>query len=176
MNTRCKDRSYDNFPLSVVALRASLALVLLSAGAVLLFRVHPWGGGAYIALTAITFAGIMAQGCSRCDYYGSTCDNGLSRLTALLFARRSGRGEFPRVARRYLPALVLIGLLPLAAAGLNLITRPALTDVVALSVYLSAGVLVYITTRRLACPRCKMNDVCPLGRRMANAGGAPADR
>jgi hypothetical protein len=156
---------HKNFPLKIVILRAALFIGLLATLSAIVLLQSSWLGAGYLFGVVTLFMTMMSLACTRCDYYDGTCDNGLSVLTRSLFKPKPGRRAFGPIAKRFLIPLATMMIIPLGSSIYGLIRAPSLLGTGLLIGLFVLGGLIYFTSTKLACPRCAMHDVCPLGQR-----------
>ncbi len=157
-------QKYDSFPRSIVAYRAFLFLSLLGVSIAIVISQTVWGGALYGLFVIAVLALQMTTGCSRCDYYHSRCDNGFSVLTRMFVKKKDDRPAFFGAAKRCLYPLMVVIAVPFGVSIWRLMSQQTHLQTVLLGAMITLFALIWITNQRVACPRCSMNDVCPLGK------------
>ncbi len=132
-----------------------------SLGAVIFWRVHPLAAGVYLAY-ALTCMYLLLPRlvCTSCSHYGCTCHSGQGRIASLLFAPRDQAEFATRFRQMRLAAVVFLA--PLLAGIIMLLARFSFGLVV---LTLAFGILALgctrLVTKRLGCPHCQQQHVCP---------------
>jgi len=152
---------YDNFPLSIVAVRIILLTGIMLTGSALMYYYHPWAMIIYLVLAAISMYAILALVCRHCYYHGKRCDLSLGLLAGLLFKKGSEGETFIKNAPRTYPFLAIIALPPLIAGVIAAIRELSTMILLVLIAFIVILITVIVTTRELSCPHCKMQGICP---------------
>ena len=155
---------YKSFPLVIVAYRALLLICLLGIG-IAVVMIESIIGGIFYALFVLTVVAVqMISACARCDYHGARCDTGISVLTRLLMKKKSDRASFTGAAKRCLPLLIAIIVIPLGVSITMIVLSRSGLHLALLAAMIVLFNLIGITNKKVVCPRCRMNDICPLGK------------
>jgi len=162
-------KCYKEFPLSTVVYNAVTLGGALVVGVVIVAQYGLWATIGYLALLALTGAGLLATVCARCGYYGRRCALGLGKVVALAY-KKGQEDEFFRTAGQFVVTLllVLLLLLPLAG-GVALLVAEVTTWRLVLLVVLVGLLLAFLVPHpRLVCRHCCQGErgVCPVGRQL----------
>lgn len=153
---------FEQYPISIVLMRLALVLAWLASGLGLAAELAPLAALALLAATLGLGLFLLAGLCRNCAYHGLTCDTGAGRLAALAFSAPGDRRRFRRNALLAAPFLVLLALAFVAAGGCALWRDFSLGLLLLFCAHLAAGSLFVLTSRTLACARCRMRGQCPL--------------
>ena len=161
---------YERFPARIVLFRLFLyGLLFASAGVVLSWYRQAamfgyWGWSLALILL------VVATVCRHCRYHGKVCDTGLGIVAGKCFPEGGPDPErFVRAARIVILPFLLLLAMPLVVGIAAMANLPSASRVAVFALFCAASVAVIATTPLLACPRCKMNDTCPLGPRKYRA-------
>lgn len=82
-------KTYDNFPVWIVALSNSVSILIYIAGFMIVLQLSWLAAAFYLAfLLALEFR-LLSRHCVNCYYFGKTCGFGKGRLSALFFKKGS---------------------------------------------------------------------------------------
>ena len=154
--------AYARYPLSIVAFRLGIVLSLLGISTAIVTVSSILAGMLYGTAVIAVIALTMSRACVRCDYYHSRCDTGLSVVTRRFFKKKENRAVFSKEAQRCGRYLLVVLIFPFGVSILSLIRERRTVDVVLLGIWGALVALYIVTTLKLACPHCRMRDVCPL--------------
>ena len=164
-----KTSVYDSFPRPIVALRSSLLVGLLGVSVAMVTAQSVWGGLLYLLYVVAVIGFQMRIACSRCDYHGATCDLGISVLTRAFVKKKTDRGAFTPAAVRCLLPLVALLLVPMGVGIATIVLERSVLQGVLLGILVFIIVMFGITSKTMTCPRCRMRDICPLGKSIAES-------
>ncbi len=159
-----KHKQYINFPVHIVVIRVFLALSMIFTGLYLVYRFNLMAFGGYLFFILLSLFLFLKYGCSRCVYYGQLCDLSISKMVPLVFKKRNDPEAFTCFSHNSYPWITVFVLVPVLAGIANLIRD---YQTIHLYLFIICGIeigLVTITSFTLSCPRCRMNEVCSLGK------------
>ena len=81
------NKTFDNFPLWMVAIADILAFVIYIIGAYIMFKFGAVFGWLYLLLCLIVEVRVMRISCIHCYYYGKLCGLGRGKLASLFFGK-----------------------------------------------------------------------------------------
>ncbi len=152
---------YDNFPLSIVAVRWIIMAAMTITGSALMYYYHPVAMISYLVIVIISMYAILALVCRHCYYHGKRCDLSLGLLSGLLFKKGSEGETFIKNTPKTYPFLALIALPPLIAGVIVAIRQLSTVVLLVLITFIVSLIVLVITTGELSCPHCKMQGLCP---------------
>lgn len=152
---------YDNFPLSIVAIRLINLAAIMITGTALMYYYHPLAMVTYLVTTAISLYSILILVCRFCYYHGRRCDLALGLISGLIFRDDSNDDKFSRNAPRTYPFLALMILPPVIVGIIISIQQHSTIVLLILITYCISVTTLIISARELSCPHCKMKGICP---------------
>lgn len=153
---------YDTFPRHITFMRQLILFLWVIAGMGVFVTFGIYASMLFLTAALVLIGFVLYYSCRNCRYHGHNCDTGLSRLASLFFKQGQNDEEFVKHAPKFtIPMLALISA-PLIAGLINLVVRFNTPDLLWVLVYSIGTVLVALTSKHIACPHCKMQDICPL--------------
>jgi hypothetical protein len=152
---------FDNYQWIVPLLENSVWIGVYALGSVIFSYIHPLASGAYLVYSlSCMYLLLPLLVCTSCSYYGRTCHSGQGQIASLLFSPQD-KSEFS--ARfRHMRLAAPVFLAPLLAGVVLLFVR--FSPGLAVSI-LAFGILALgctrLVTKRLGCPHCQQQHVCP---------------
>jgi len=157
-------RTYEQFPLPMVAISVLVTLMIYAIGAWILAGHGPVVAAAYLFYCACFELWVMKQSCANCWYYGKVCGLGRGKVCAYLFPQGDpGMFSCRTITWPMLIPDMLIMLLPLLG-GAILLFRSFTWSVASGMVLLLAltfGGNAFVRSQ-IACKYCKQREIgCP---------------
>lgn len=157
-------RSYEQFPVGMVAGVVGFSLVVYLVGAYLLWPFGWFVAAAYLVYAAVMELTVLSRSCRSCYYYGKRCAFGKGSVCGTLFSKGnpSSFTSKPITFATLLPDF-LVGILPIAGGLIGLVLWFSWTGVLVL---LAFGLLFFLGTAmvrgRVACKYCRQRTLgCP---------------
>jgi len=159
-----KEKTYENFPLWMVAMSNALALLIYIIGAYILFRLWVGFFVLYIIYCFWVEKSVLKKSCINCHYYGKTCCFGRGKLCSLLFKKGNSKDFCKRkISWIHILPDFLVSILPLIAGIILLIIKFnwVILLLMVIIIILSSGGNAFIRGN-FACKYCKQRTLgCP---------------
>lgn len=175
MNRQTPD-AQDCTAAEALAHKLPYALVVLLGAAVIAvgFGATPRafvGAGVYVACGGAGALWMILMVCPHCANYGRSCPCGYGLISARL-RRKGDTKQFGARFRRYMPAIVPLWIVPVAAGGVALAPGFSWQLVSLLAAFiLESFVLLPLVSAKCECARCVQRGACPwAGLRAADEG------
>jgi hypothetical protein len=163
MKKKKKPKIYENYPLGIIFLANLLMILVILAGAYIMFRLNLVTGFLYLIFIFFLEFNIYREGCRYCCYYDGWCAFGKGKIAKLFFKKGNPKkfGEREITWKDFLPLIlaslipILVGIALLISRGFNLLTLIA-------TIYPAVNWVVInpIAYGKLACPHCKQGTIC----------------
>jgi len=157
-----KSKIYDKYPLWIVLIVNILMLLVVIAGAYIMFRLHWITGVLFIIYIIFLEFSVYREGCRYCCYYNSRCAFGKSYI-ARIFYKKGNPKKFERKItwKDFIPMMlasiipIIVGIALLVSRGFHLLTLSAVIYPV-----LNWFIINPIVYGQLACKHCKQGKKC----------------
>lgn len=117
-----KNRTYDEFPVSLVLLCVSVNILIYIIGAFIVASLNVYALSLYILYCLWMEARLLSNSCRYCDYYGKLCAFGKGKICSWFFKKRSEDRLKEKISFYDLIPDFLVSLIPLVA-GVYIIVR-----------------------------------------------------
>lgn len=156
------DCTVDNFPIGFMLFRTATMATAFGFGGYLLLGLGTWTLIPFGIVSVALFLYILRTVCRHCHYYGRRCDLGLGKL-AVLILKTGGLNQalYVRNAKKSIPWIFIVLALPMAAGIIMLATKFTLIMFFKVLGYLVLVCFFVLSGQITACPRCRMNKICP---------------
>jgi hypothetical protein len=159
-------KGLDRYPMSYVIVGNILMFLWLIVGSAAIWLAFPntaWIAWIFLAVSLLLVYVVLRKlVCTNCCYYGEWCSMGWGKLAAALFKKgdveKFGSGIGPKLAPFVYGLLTLIPMIVILASIVLVFDNLKLGLFIVLILFaIYSGWL----SRKAACSRCKMQDVCP---------------
>ena len=156
------DCTVEKFSIGFVIFRIMLMLTVFGFGTYILFSIGKWFIVPFGILGIVLFLYILHTTCRHCYYYCRRCDLGLGKLASLI-CKSGGLNKdlYVANAKKSIPWLSALLLSPAIAGIIVLMFNYTVIMLFKVIGYIFLICLFLLTGFLLACPRCKMNKICP---------------
>jgi hypothetical protein len=168
-----ENEKYENYPIKIVCISATLTILSYLFGTVVFYILHPILGILFLCLVISTIIISMKLRCTHCYYLGKYCNFGLGKLAALLF-KKGDPSEFKNPKLVITTAIVSFGtmLLPIIAGIIIILMDLTVFSLSLFLGYILIGIAPNFVVRGRFCEKCVQGQLgCPSYEQMIKRRG-----
>jgi hypothetical protein len=156
-------KTYENYPIWIVAVVLVLFLAIYLAGAYIMFRLHLIAGILFALYVILMEYFTYKEACPNCYYYGKRCFSGRGLAAQFVFKKGDPKKFCEKAIefKDFLPQIIMlavpiiVGIALLISRGFHLLTLIAVLYPVFNWFFVNP-----ILYGKLACPHCKQGKKC----------------